>query len=171
MLDPLGSWQRRITGGVMLQFFEFAGDPTTQERYPILGRDPLSERVFVCVTDVVGAVAFGELVDRHSDRAICVFQSEWRSFLEQEDADDEFECHYEFWSAWHRELDPRWEVGPAAPGHQLWVHEEGLALALGVGRGAQHLWAWDGRTMTLQEQGISSWSSEEGADRRADRRH
>ena len=161
MLDPLRSWQRRITGGLLVQFFEFATAQATSERYPVLGQDPLSERVFVCVTDMAGAVAFHELVDAGSERAICVFESEWRAFLEQGEPDDEFECHYEFWSVWHRQVDPRWELEPAAPGHQLWVHEEGMALALGIGRGAQNVWSWDGQQMTLITQGISSWSSEQ----------
>ena len=159
MLDGLAQWQRRITGGTLLDFLKYITSEAAFERYPVLGRDPLTERVFVGVVDVPGAVAFHELVDAHGERAICLLRHEWRDYLGSvgQDHDDAFASHYELWSFWHRDLNPLWELPGERPGQQLWVHEEGFALAHEVGRGSQHIWSWDGQQMTLVEQDINKW--------------
>ncbi len=159
MLDALGTWQRRITGGALLSFLEWATSEEAFERYPLLAKDPLTERIFVCITDLIGAVAYHEIVDRHSDKTICVLKDEWRAFLEEPslDHDDTFTCHYEFWSVWHQEVDATWEIPEEARGQQLWVHEEGFAVADESGRGSQHLWGWDGDEMNLLTQDVTKW--------------
>lgn len=158
MLGPLHDWQRRITGGSLLEFFEWVTSEEAFERYPILEKDPITERIFVCVTDMPGAVAFREIVDQDNELVACALREEWRAFLEDpsQPHDDELELHYEFWSAWHRRLDTRWEL-PEDSYHQLWVHEEGFAVADGAGRGSQHVWHWDGQAFELIAQDITRW--------------
>lgn len=158
MLDHLSDWQRRITGGSMREFFEYIVSDDARARYPALHSRPVEQRTFVCVTDVSGAVAYRELVDKKSDKAICLFKEEWRAFLDdrENDHDDAFEHHYEFWSVWHQQLDPAWDI-PEVKAGQLWVHEEGFALADGAGRGSQNLWGWDGVDMYLVRQDMTKW--------------
>jgi len=160
MLAPLHDWQRRITGGSLISFLDYATSEEAFERYKVLQKDPITERIFLCITDVPGAVAFNEIVDKHSEKAIWLYKDEWRAFLDREgvDTDESFACHYEFWSVWHRSIDPRWEL-PEGTYQQLWVHEEGFVLADEAGRGSQNVWNWDGRAMTLVQQDVTMWVS------------
>ena len=159
-LSPIQDAQRRVSGGLLKHFFEFLErkDPATQ--FPILYLHPLEERVFVFVTDEAGATAARDLMDLESPLAVCLLKEEWRTFLEDPstDDDDEFTRHYQFWSVWHQNLPTTWEIPQDADG-EYWVHEEGYALAERVGRGAQHLWRWDGEELTLVREGITSWVS------------
>jgi hypothetical protein len=165
MLSPLAYQQRRITGGSLLHFFKQVDAHDAADNIPALLTHPVEGRVFVCITDLPGAVAAHELIDRASDQAIVLLQREWRAWLEDAatEHDDAFAHHYELWSAWHQEIDPRWELPPHPAHLQLWVHEEGHALADLHGRGAQHVWGWDGHTLSLLAQSITSWSSDDGA--------
>ncbi len=159
-LRPLVDEQRQITGGALLQFLEFVQGESSFELFPVLEDQPISERAFVFATDRAGAAAAHDIIERDSDRAIVVLRDEWKAWLEapSTDSDPEFDHHYEFWSAWHRNVEPTWEV-PEDPEGELWVHEEGFALADRAGRGTQHLWQWHDGEMTLVEQDIDEWVS------------
>ena len=160
-LSPLQDWQRRITGGVLIQFFDLLSKTATEELYPQLLEHPLQERVFLFITDEAGYLAADELMDLKSLQALCVLKEHWRAFLEHPDTndDDEFIHHYQFWSVWHQDIPENWDVPPLEPGFEYWIHEEGFALADGAGRGAQHIWRWDGQTLELTEELMSSWTS------------
>ncbi|MBA2661260.1 MAG: hypothetical protein H0U74_03140 [Bradymonadaceae bacterium] len=157
-LDALGDWQRRITGGLIIQFFEFLEKKAVDE----LAEDstPIGERVFLLITDEPGAAAAQELMEMDSPLAICLLKEEWRRYVddEQNNADEDFRLHYQFWSVWHQNVPEQWELELEVD-TDYWVHEEGFALADGVGRGAQHLWAWDGEQMKIVEETMTSWVS------------
>ncbi len=158
MLHSLHNWQRRISGGSMLEFLEWAASPEAHERYPVLDTSPVSDRIFVFVSDIPGLVAFKELVDKQSQSAIGLLKHQWKSFLADTslEHDDELQHHYEMWSIWHREVDPQWDLEDK-PYDQLWVHEEGFAIAHEAGRGSKNLWNWNGQRMQLVKQDISKW--------------
>ena len=160
-LTPLQDWQRRITGGVLIQFFEFLEESADEDLFPKLADHPLEERLFLFISDRAGLVAASELMDTESEQAFCLLKEEWRAFLESADTDDDddFVHHYQFWSVWHTEVPENWEVPPLEEGFAYWIHEEGFALADGAGRGAQHLWRWDGEKMELVDEMMTSWSS------------
>lgn len=160
MLAALPYQQRRVSGGTLLQFLEFARSERAFELYPVLQKDPLTERVFVFVTDTPGAVAFRELADPDDPMALLLHTPEWRAFLDDPDEhhDDELALHWECWSAWHQNIDPQWLV-PEGEWAQLWVHEEGYALADRCGRGSRNLWSWDGAELTLVQQDVEKWVS------------
>lgn len=157
MLSARKSWQRRVSGGSLLAFLEFVSE-RAHDLYPKLGQNPVTERVFVFITDKPGAVAARELIDENSNRAIWVDQHLWRSWLEDPttDHDDTFQWHYEFWSVWHRNVEEGWTFERQGT-KQLWVHEEGFALDDGLGSGSQHVWDWDGAQMILREQDVTRW--------------
>jgi len=159
-ITPLYEWQRRITGGLIVQFFEFLqkGDP--EALYPILEKYPLHRRVFLLVTDEPGMSAAKELMDLESFQALAMLKDEWRAFLEATDTDEDetYEHHYQCWSVWHQSLPTTWELPTDLEG-EFWVHEEGFALADQAGRGAQHLWVWDGEEMKLARETMTSWVS------------
>lgn len=158
MLPPLHNWQRRITGGTLLQFLEWVASDDARARYPVLESFPVSERVLVCVSDVPGLVAFRELVDNQSSQAIGLLKAQWRAFLDDatQEHDDTFQHHYEMWSVWHRDIDPHWDM-EGKRHDQLWVHEEGFAIADQAGRGSQNLWNWNGQEMQLIKQDVAKW--------------
>lgn len=160
-LDPLENWKRRVTGGVLLQFLDFVQSGSVYEHFePALEKLPLHDRVFLFITDLAGAAAAAELLQTESEHVLCVLREEWRAWLSRAelDHDENFGKHYEFWSVWHQDIQPEWEV-EEREGPGWWVHEEGFALADGAGRGAQHLWRWDGSEMQKVEEAITSWSS------------
>ena len=159
-LDPLADEQRRITGGALIDLFEFVEEGKADELFPALEEVSLSDRAFVLATDLPGAAASRDLVDWDSDKALVILKEEWRAFLEDasNDSDEEFDCHWEAWSVWHQNLEDTWEI-PERDGGAFWVHEEGFALAHRAGRGSKHLWYWDGAQMQLEEQAIDDWVS------------
>lgn len=161
MLAPLAYQQRRISGGSLLHFLKMIDAHDAPDNLPILRAQPLERRVFVCIADLPSAVAAYELIDRASTQAIVVLQHEWRAWLDDpaHDHDDAFAHHYELWSAWHQQIDPLWELPSVPANAQLWVHEEGHALADRHGRGAQHVWAWDGHQLSLVARAVTSWES------------
>lgn len=165
MLAPLPYQQRRVSGGALLQFLEFARSEEAFTRFPILQKDPLTERVFVYVTDEPGAVAFRELAREDDPMVALVFAPEWRAYLDDttQQHDDTLELHWECWSVWHQTLDPHWMI-PEGDWKQLWVHEEGFALADQCGRGSKNLWSWDGTELTLVTQDIEKWVSTPDGD-------
>lgn len=160
-LTPLQDWQRRITGGVVVQFFSFLEKTASEELYPQLADHPLPERLFLLVTDEAGLLAAQELMDLDSVQAYAVLKEEWRAFLEapNTDPDEAYVHHYQFWSVWHQNIPDNWDVEPLEEGYDYWLHEEGFALADGAGRGAQHLWKWNGEKMELAEETMTSWTS------------
>ena len=160
-LSPLQDWQRRITGGVLIQFFEFLEEKKAEIAYPQLEDHPLPERLCLLISDAAGLQAAQDLVDTTSDQVFCLLKEEWRAFLEAPDTDDDesFVHHYQFWSVWHQNVEPSWDVPTLDPELAYWVHEEGFALADGAGRGAQHLWRWNGTDLELVEETMTSWAS------------
>lgn len=158
MLHALQTWQRRITGGSLLEFLEWVASDDAKERYPALVASPASQRVLVFVSDVPGLVAFREIVDHRSPHVIGLLKAQWRAFLDDttQDHDEALHHHYEVWSVWHRDIDPHWDM-EGKRHDQLWVHEEGFAIADEAGRGSQNLWNWNGQEMQLVKQDMSKW--------------
>ncbi len=160
-LSPLQDWHRRVTGGVLIQFFEFLEKKEAEKAYPQLEDHPLAKRLFLLISDAAGLQAAQDLVDATSDQVYCLLKEEWRAFLEDPDTDDDesFVHHYQFWSVWHQNVEPSWDIPELDPDIAYWVHEEGFALADGAGRGAQHLWRWDGTNLELVEETMTCWTS------------
>lgn len=173
-LGPLENFKRRATGGVLLQFLDFLQTGQALEIFDsALEKFPLHARSFLFITDLPGAVAAGELMQADSEHAFCILREEWRAWLADEarEQDAAFLEHFEFWSVWHQEIHPEWEFDSGLDfeeltqdGAEFWVHEEGFALAPNAGRGAQHLWLWDGAEMKKVQEAITSWTSIPGKD-------
>lgn len=162
-LDPLRDEQRRISGGVLIQFLNFLQGESAFDNFPALASNPVGERVFVCATDLPGVAAARDILEIDSDHVMVVTKGEWRAWLESPATDDDeaYDHHFLFWSVWHQRTDVDREIVTAVdevPG-QPWVHEEGFAVAERAGRGARHLWSWDNDEMTLIEEAISTWVS------------
>lgn len=164
-LSELEDEQRRVAGGGLMQFLQFLQSESAFELFPILDEQPIDERIFVFASDAPGVVAAEDIVDPDSDRAVVVTKDEWRAWLDAPgtDADPTFQHHYEHWSVWHRDFQASWNLPDDEPG-EFWVHEEGFALADRAGRGARHLWTWDGEELELFEQDVDQWTSSPDVD-------
>lgn len=160
MLAPLLNWRRKVTGGVLLQFLEFIQTEAPYEHFDHLEERPIHDRGLVFITDLPGAVAGYEIIQPDSERALTILKDEWRAYLSDasNDEDAQYDRHYEFWSVWHQELHSEWELDEPEHG-EYWIHEEGFALADQAGRGAQHLWIWNGTAMQKVQESITSWVS------------
>lgn len=160
-LSPLQHEHRRVTGGLLVQFFEFLEGSADEQLYSQLEDHPLEERLFLMISDVAGMHAADDMMETNTTQAFCILKQEWRAFLEAPETDDDeaFEHHYQFWSVWHQNVPDDWDTPDLEEGFDYWVHEEGFALADRAGRGAQHLWRWDGDDFDLIDEELSSWSS------------
>ncbi len=152
--------KRRVAGGALMQFLQFLQSEAAFEHFPVLEEMPIGERVFVFASDAPGVVAAEDIVDPESDRAVVATKHEWRAWLRAPDgdADADYAHHYEHWSVWHQNFEANWDLPDEPPG-EFWVHEEGFALADRAGRGARHLWTWDGDELELFEQDVEQWTS------------
>ncbi len=159
-LSPLQQEQRRVTGGVLLQFTHLLQTHIT-DRYPDLTPQDLQQRLFLCITDEAGFHAAEDVLETDTEQVLRILKEDWRAFLEAPHTldDSEFRHHYECWSVWHQNLSEKWDMPPRDGDTIYWVHEEGYALADGIGRGAQHLWGWDGQEFKLIEQRLTSWDT------------
>ena len=160
MLSSQLNWRRKVTGGVLLQFLDFIQTDAAYEHFNSLEERPLHERALVFATDLPGAVAGYEIIQPDSELALTILKDEWRAFLADPSNDDDgdYEKHYEFWSVWHQNIHSEWELDELDEG-EYWIHEEGFALADQAGRGAQHLWVWDGDEMHKVQEALTSWVS------------
>jgi hypothetical protein len=159
-LSALEDEQRRISGGALIELFEFVQGAEVYDLFPKLEEKPLDQRAFVLACDRPTAAASRDVLDWDSDQAIVVLQHEWRAWVEAPDcdSDDAFERHWEVWSAWHQQTEEAWDL-PSRDDGSFWVHEEGFAVADRAGRGSKHLWQWDGDSFTLEEQSVDEWVS------------
>lgn len=164
-LSDLQEEQRRVTGGSLMQFLRFLQGESAFEHFPILEEQPIDERLFVFATDRAGAVAAHDIIDDDSTRALVVLKEEWRRWLDDPttDADESYTHHYQYWSAWHRNLQAGWDVDRTDE-LDYWVHEEGFALGERAGRGSRHLWVWQEGSLELVEQDVDQWVSSPDAD-------
>jgi len=165
-LDAVQDEQRRVMGGSLMQFLQFLQNEAVFEAFPILNEEPIAERVFVFATDAAGVAAARDLIDPESDRAAVVTKEEWHAWLEAPgtDPDETYDYHYQYWSIWHQNVRANWRLDDVEMTEELdyWVHEEGFALADRAGRGAEHLWSWDGSELELVEQSADRWTSRAG---------
>ena len=159
-LPAIEDQQRRISGGALIELFEFVQSAEVYELFPQLEDDPLDERAFVLAGDRPAAAASRDVLDWESDQALVVLEREWRAWVEEpsRDSDDAFDHHWEVWSTWHQQTEEAWDL-PSRDDETFWVHEEGFAIADRAGRGSKHLWRWEDGSFALEEQSIDEWVS------------
>ena len=77
--------------------------------------------------------------------------------------DAEYRWHVHYWSYFRtEEAEADAALGEAYPlkkGERFWIHCEGTMCGELFGRGADHLWLWNGSTPVLLEEGINMWVS------------
>ena len=164
-LSEIEDEQRRISGGALIELFEFVQSPDVYDLFPKLEDQPLDRRAFVLACDRPGAAASRDVLDWESDQAIVVLEREWRAWVEAPhcDSDDAFDHHWEVWTTWHQQTEESWDL-PSRDGEDFWVHEEGFAVADRAGRGSKHLWRWEDGSFSLEEQSIDEWVSRPDVD-------
>jgi hypothetical protein len=171
-LSPIEDEQRRVTGGVLLQFLDFMQGDAAFDNFPELEDNSIGERVFVFATDRPGAAAAHDLIEIDGEHVMVVTKAEWRAWLEAgaTDSDEAYDKHFLFWSVWHQRTEVDREIVEALDDvdGEPWIHEEGFAVADRAGRGARHLWSWQSGELELVDEALTTWVSQPGAMRGPD---
>lgn len=159
-LTDAQEWQCRIVGGTLLAWLRQHGPLLLQERavmHKMLGidRDP----VVVFTSTVPGLVAAREIVGPDHERVVYLLEDEYAA-LPPSLADPEYKRHAQFWSFFRPEVEPGFAAEARAK-HPIpatcsyWQHSEGTMWAVNAGRGADHLWRWDGHKPELLEEAMA----------------
>lgn len=151
----------RINGGSLLAWLKRHGPEFLEQRRSWEPEESAPGLVFT--SDMTGLVAALEIsgpspegmVYLLDDEANVVF-SKWQESF--------FHSCIHFWARFRPRLPNHFkaEMGdrhPIPPGAKYWIHEEGTVWGPLAGRGAAHLWMWDGQEATLLEEAYESWIS------------
>jgi hypothetical protein len=163
-LTAAQEWHCRIVGGTILTWLRQVGPRFLQERAVIctlqdIDRDP----TIVFTSDLPGLVAAREIVGPDHERVIYLLEDEFAAAPARV-ADPQYKWHVHFWSFFRSEIDPDFAAEararhPIPEGCIYWQHSEGTMWAVNAGRGADHLWRWDGHKPELLEEAMSQWVS------------
>jgi hypothetical protein len=161
-LTAAQEWRCRIVGGALLTWLRQHGPRFLQERAVVcellgLDRDP----AVVFTSDVPGLVAAREVVGPDHERVVYLLDDEFAAAPARA-ADPGYKHHVHFWSFFRPEVEAGFAAEararhPIPADCSYWQHSEGTMWAVTAGRGADHLWRWDGHTPELLEEAMSRW--------------
>jgi hypothetical protein len=161
-LTPIEEWQCRIVGGSLLSWLREHVPRILQERAvlsKLLALDP--EPFVVFTSNLPGLVAAREIIGQDQEAIGYLLEDEYASppLLA---ADNGFRSHIHVWSYFPQMVGADFESA-ARTKHAIakectfWEHDEGTMWATNAGRGAAHLWQWDGEKPELLEEAFTSW--------------
>ena len=156
-LSAAEEWRCRLVGGALMRWMKETGPRFLQERSVMcktLGIDP--EPFIAFTSDAPGLAAANQVIGADNPRADFLFEDEFQSCPARL-TDPGYKWHIHFWSYVSPTLDPKVEAEararhPIADGCVYWLHREGTLWAANAGRGADHLWKWDGEKPELLEE-------------------
>ena len=109
-----------------------------------------------------GLVAAKEILQRENPTLVSLYPDEFRDFL-QSFPDNEYKYHTHIWSHFLEELDygakkiaARYPINDK---EKYWLHVEGIMRGPRFGRGAEHLWSWNGSQTKLLKKSFLHWAS------------
>jgi hypothetical protein len=159
-LTEAQEWQCRVVGSTLLAWLRQHGPRFLQERavmHKMLGidRDP----TIVFTSTVPGLVAAQEIVGPDHERVVYLLEDEYAG-VPAPVADPEYKWHVQYWSFFRPEVEAGFAAAarakhPIPAGCSYWQHSEGTMWAVNAGRGADHLWRWDGHKPELLEEAMS----------------
>lgn len=162
---PSEEHQCQLLGGALIGWLEQRGPSLLRQReltalampfaFPGLGQEP----TIVFISDQPGLVAAQEILDPPSPGILCLGFAEYQA-LRNLYPDERWQYHIVYQS--HLQQHPE-DVDPAQypiqKGEVYWLHEERTILGRLFGRGADHLWKWDGQQCELLQEGYGHWIS------------
>ncbi len=152
----------RIIGGTLLSWLKHHGPQFLKERFvlsKILRIDP--EPFIIFTSDIPGLVAAQEVIGQGATQIGFMLEEEYASSALLRTT-PEFRHHIHIWSFFRPVVEPVFETKarvkyPLPKGCVYWQHNEGTMWADHAGRGAEHLWRWDGHELELLEEAFSHW--------------
>ncbi|NJK93489.1 MAG: hypothetical protein HC904_17745 [Blastochloris sp.] len=162
LTDEVG-WQYNIIGSSFMQWLKQYGPLLIQERAVISDFDKLKNDPLIVFTgEEPGLVAAQHILRDESERVVYLHRDEYDTW-EKGHPDPKFRWHIHTWS-YFGSLDGEMgkrarEKYPLKDSETYWIHIEGTNCGELFGRGAEHLWKWDGEKPTLLEECFNRWMS------------
>ncbi len=162
-LSTAEEMQCRIIGGSLIRWLTDYGPELLQERCVLSELMDVEEDPYIIFTSTApGLVAAGEILQDGPSHIVFLYIEEFDEWLRRE-PDRDYRWHVHFWSYFDENLNE--EISKKAKQYQLkeneqyWLHKEGTRLGPLFGRGADHLWRWNGSEAELLEECIDHWIS------------
>ena len=114
-------------------------------------------------TDVPGLVAAAQILRPCQPDVVPLLEAEYTT-SSIGPSDPESTWHIHVWSFIRPALQPALagrarSAYPIPEGCNYWQHSEGTVWSRHTGRGAEHLWRWDGREAELLEEAFTHWAT------------
>jgi len=123
-----------------------------------LQRLPEHNRHVVFTSTEPGLVAAHRILQGQSLAFCCLPPEEYRLWM-QLHPDINFQFHVHFWSHFVEHPDITNCRFSISTDEQYWLHTEGMMCGPKFGRGADHLWKWDGKQPVLLKKNYTQWTS------------
>jgi hypothetical protein len=123
-----------------------------------LQRLPDYNRHVVFTSTGPGLVAAQQILLEQSQPFTCLFPAEYRQWM-QLHPDINYRLHVHLWSHFVENPDIGNSVHSLNTNEQYWLHTEGMMCGPKFGRGADHLWKWDGEKPALLKKNYAQWVS------------
>jgi hypothetical protein len=147
----------RRNGGLLLAWLNRHGPQILAQRRFFRGPD--DRPVIVFTTDITGLVAAREILEGESLELVYLLDTEYDQWMSNNN--DDFAYHVHLWARFTEPtgdfLERARREYPQPPGHIYWNHSEGTVWGHLQGRGAEHLWAWNGREPSLLKEAFVEW--------------
>jgi hypothetical protein len=161
-LSSMEEMQCRIIGGCLISWLQEHGPRMIQERAVLSKTQNWEEDPFIVFTSQQpGLAAAQEILEDAGESVAFLHPEEFTQWLENH-PDPDYVWHVHTWSYFapvEEDMAEEAKEHPVAEGETLWLHKEGTYCGTLFGRGGDHLWKWDGKELTLLEEGIHTWIS------------
>jgi hypothetical protein len=115
-------------------------------------------RLLVFTSTEPGLVAARRILHGQSPPCCCLSPEEYRQWM-QFHPDINFQFHAHLWSHFVEHpgiTNCRFSI---SANEDYWLHTEGMVYGPKFGRGADHLWKWDGEKPVLLQRNYAQWTS------------
>ncbi len=121
-----------------------------------------NEICLVLTSTCSGLVAAREIAQGKDFPHVSLYPEELSKFL-QSFPDNEYRHHMLIWSHFLEELDNTTKNNagryPLKDKEKYWLHVEGIMCRQRFGRGAEHLWSWNGSQAKLLKKSFLHWAA------------
>jgi hypothetical protein len=162
LLPPEEEAQCQVLGGHLIHWLSDWGPQLLQERAVLSSLQGWDEEPLICFqSDLPGLVIAREVLGDEPGSVVWGLFSDFESLPNR---DHEFMYHVELHSTFipvsPETLDPEVRRKHPLTGSEGYLyHRDESILGPLFARGAHHLWKWNGRELTLLEEGFETWVS------------
>jgi hypothetical protein len=163
-LTSAEEWQQSIIGGGLIQWLDHHGPAFLSERkvlHKLIRVDP--EPGIVFTSNIPGLLAAKEILGIEMNQIVYLHEKEFQRWL-RNNPDPEYRWHMHFWSFFREPIQRKFATSakktfPLDDGSSYWQNSEGTMWGALAGRGAEHLWKWNGVEPELLQEAFENWIS------------